>query len=101
MVYAKKTFNAPVWADFGRAPLAVRLTKQLLDYHNRLAIMNNEDSLQLVRHAYVEQQRLELSWFSNISSITGKFDNQLRTGALPNSKLVRDRTLNGSRTYGT
>ena len=94
----KKTSNAPVWGDFGRAPLAVRLIKQLLDYHNRLSIMNREDSLHFVRHAYVEQQQLNLSWFSSIASLTEKFDsnskgiNKERTETLPNSKLVRDRT---------
>ena len=89
----KKTSNIPVWGDFGRAPLAVRLIKQLLDYHNRLALMNREDSLHIVRHAYVEQQQHGLSWFSSITTITEKLDSQLKIGSLPNSKLVKERTF--------
>ena len=58
--------------------------------------MNREDSHQLVRHAYMEQQKLKLSWFSSIVSITEKFDNNMKESCqqkieiLPNSKLVRD-----------
>ena len=96
----KQTSNAPVWGDFGREPLGVRLIKQLMDYHNRLVLLESNNSSQLVKHAYVEQRLLHLSWYQSIMDITNKFDQsaikQQEKGKslFPNSQLIKERVAN-------
>ena len=79
-------------------PVGITLSKLLLDYHNRLAILNRKGDNQLVRHAYAEQVSQQLTWFRSINELTAKFDQEaLRRQSnkdailTPNSKLVRTR----------
>ena len=66
----KRTSNAGVWGDSGRPPLVVKLLKHTTDYLNKLILLDKGDSSKLVRHAFVEQRNLNLSWFNNINSMT-------------------------------
>ena len=65
----KRTSNAAVWGDTGRYPLAITLTKQLIDYYGRLKHMDDMNSPQLARHAFVEQRNLKLAWYTTTSSV--------------------------------
>ena len=94
----KRTSTAAIWGDCDRIPLGIILMKQLIDYHNRLALMDGCDSNQLVRHAFVEQRLLHLSWFEKNQEIATKFDPGAKNHStkhsiqqLPNSTLVRQR----------
>ena len=87
----KRTSNASVWGDTGRHPLALKLSKLTIDYLNKLILLDNEDSEKLVRHAFVEQKNLDLSWFSSIQRMTLLLDPTSdikgRTTKPPNSVL--------------
>ncbi|KAL5257722.1 hypothetical protein ACHWQZ_G012592 [Mnemiopsis leidyi] len=65
----KSTSNTAVWGDTGRYPLAVELLSQTFSYLQRLEEMDQQNCSTLVRHAYVEQRELELTWFSRLKSV--------------------------------
>ncbi|KAL5272963.1 hypothetical protein ACHWQZ_G000969 [Mnemiopsis leidyi] len=65
----KSTSNTAVWGDTGRYPLAVELLSQTFSYLQRLEGMDQLNCSTLVRHAYVEQRELELTWFSRLKSV--------------------------------
>ena len=83
---SKRTSNAAVWGDCGRMPLVIQLTKQLVDYYNRLVLLEQTDSQKLVRHAFVEQRSLGLPWFAAVNKLTAKHDPQLDTGTRSKSR---------------
>ena len=70
----KRTSIAAVYGDCGRIPIALRLLKQLIDFFNRLSIMDKNKSDKIVRHAFAEQKHLMLPWYSSIIKITQKLD---------------------------
>ena len=65
----RKTSNAAIWAECGRYPLAILVSKQVFNYFDRLHMLdaNNIDSL--VRHAFAEQKRLNMNWFKNLNDM--------------------------------
>ena len=65
----KKASNISCWGDTGRCPLVQKISKQAVDFFERLCNMsyNNIDSL--ARHAFDEQRHLNLPWFVNMSSL--------------------------------
>ncbi|KAL5256064.1 hypothetical protein ACHWQZ_G011320 [Mnemiopsis leidyi] len=65
----KSTSNTAVWGDTGRYPLAIELLSQTFSYLQRLEGMDQLNFAALVRHAYVEQRDLELTWFSRLKSV--------------------------------
>ena len=69
-----KTSNLACWGDSGRWPLAVNLLKQTTDYYKRLEMLNYTNSDALVRHAYVEQKELGLSWFQDTKGLLDVID---------------------------
>jgi hypothetical protein len=38
----KKTTNIPMWGDTGRHPITISMVKLLIDFHNRLAVLNDD-----------------------------------------------------------
>ena len=92
----RKTTNLPIWGDTGRYPLGITMTKFLLDFHNRLAVLNDDNSPSLVRHAFVEQVSLNLHWNKVVTQLCARFDpNAIKHNVgitqKPNSQLVRSR----------
>ena len=89
----KQTSNAAVYGDTGRIPAVLCLLKQLINYFNRLSILENEDSNNIVRHAFSEQKRLKLPWYTAVIKLTQQLDprnlytKQHRTKILPNALL--------------
>ena len=89
MGVSKKTSNAAVWGDCGRYPLAAEMSKQVYSYFDRLSALDRDNSPSLVRHAFKEQQTLNLSWYSRLTKtreilqnrISGRllFPSQVRT----------------------
>ena len=65
----KATSNAAVWGDCGRYPLGVTLSKTVYNFKERLEQLDNDNSPQLVRHAFREQKNLQLSWFKNLVTV--------------------------------
>ena len=45
-----------------------------IDYLNRLILLDKEKSEKLVRHAFVEQRSLGLTWFVTVQKITSALD---------------------------
>lgn len=66
----KKTSNLATWGDTGRIPLILDAVKLSVDYFDRAEQAQDET---LISKAFVEQKRLELDWFKNISSIRNHF----------------------------
>ena len=94
----KKTTNIPMWGDSGRSPIGVQMIKMLIDYHNRLAQLDEADSEQIVRHAFVEQKNIGLEWYKTVVELYHRFDSEAiahgkrsRRNPLPNSTLIRMR----------
>ena len=63
------------------------LIKQATDYFIRLELLNFNDSDGLVRHAYVEQEELKLSWFAN----TKRLLNEIIETGVSSSIIIRDK----------
>ena len=62
----RKTSNASVWGDTGRYPLAFVVSKQVFAYTDKLEQPDRNDDDILVRHTYIEQRELNLSWFRSL-----------------------------------
>jgi hypothetical protein len=87
----KATSNAAVWGDCGSTPLVVRFVKQITDFFNRLAKMDQEGSKAIVRHAFAEQKSLGLGWFSTVTNTLNSLDiNKLECQSY-NSLLCQER----------
>ena len=56
----RRTANIPIWGDTGRCPIGIEMTKLLVDFLNRLVLLDAADSPQIVRHAFIEQVNLVL-----------------------------------------
>jgi exonuclease III len=80
----KKTINLACWGDSGRMPLVLTLSKQVLDYFNRLKAMDTAKEESLVRHAFVEQRTLNLEWYNNVN----KAANILKNGSQNESAMT-------------
>ena len=75
----KKTSNAAVWGDCGRYPLVIELSKQVLNYYDRLKNMSLNNSDTLVKHAYNEQKSLNMNWFRRINTLSDLLQSQSET----------------------
>ena len=96
----KKTSNAAVWGDCGRYPLVIELSKQVLNYYDRLKNMSLNNSDTLVKHAFNEQKSLNMNWFRRINTLSdhSKVNRKLNSITLVNS----DQDLGGIlKQYGT
>ena len=90
----KATSNAGIWGDCGSTPLVVRYVKQITDFFNRLAKMDQENSKAIVRHAFAEQKSLGLGWFSTVTNTLDSLDmNKLECQSY-NSLLCQERARN-------
>ena len=67
----KRAANLPCWGDSGRFPVVIKLLKQSFNYYQRLEKLNSTNSPRLVRHAFAEQRKLGLPWFSTWQSFIG------------------------------
>ena len=93
-----KTTNLPIWGDTGRYPMGIHMTKLLVDFYNRLVVLNDNNSTSIARHAFVEQVSLNLQWNKAITQLCKKFDpnasKHCRSNAnalKPNSLLIKNR----------
>ena len=75
----KKTSNAAVWGDCGRYPLVIELSKQVLNYYDRLKNMSLNNSDTLVKHAFNEQKSLNMNWFRRINTLSDLLQSQSET----------------------
>ena len=94
----KRTANIPIWGDSGRCPIGIQMIKLLVDFHNRLVLLDDANSTHIVRHAFIEQVNLRLEWYTSIKALCDRFDQSatrnLREGSnypKPNSKLIKSR----------
>ena len=94
----KRTANIPIWGDTGRCPIGMEMTKLLVDFLNRLVLLDTADSPQIVRHAFIEQFNLGLDWYTSTKMLCEKFDpnafSHQRNGTnhlKPNSLLIKNR----------
>ena len=74
------------------------MIKLLIDFHNRLAQLDEANSDQIVRHAFVEQMKIGLDWYKTVEELYHRFDPEAlahskrsRRNPLPNSTLIRMR----------
>ena len=70
----KQTSNAAVYGDTGRKPTTLCVLKQFVNFFNRLSLLDKEDSNSIARHAFAEQQRLKLPWYSAALALTRQLD---------------------------
>ena len=68
----QKSSNLGTYGDTGRYPLIFNAIKISSDYFTRGTLLNPD---RLVHKAYLEQQRLELDWFTNSTNILASFGN--------------------------
>ena len=94
----RRTANIPIWGDTGRCPIGMEMTKLLVDFFNRLVLLDTADSPQIVRHAFIEQANLGLDWYTSTKILCERFDPNglihLRNGTnhlKPNSLLIKNR----------
>ena len=87
----KGTSNAAIWGDCGRTPLVVNCVKQVTVFFNRLNRQDREESPALVRHAFAEQKKLNLDWFSVMSSTLSSLDENKLEHQFFNAKLCQIR----------
>ena len=66
---SKNTSNAAVWGDSGRFPLLVVMSKQVLNYFERLKNMSTNQSNSIVKCAFNEQKALNMTWYRRINSL--------------------------------
>ena len=86
----KYTSNAAIWGDTGRYPLGVELSALALGYLERLEKLDANDSTTLVRHALVEQRKLNLLWYSRLNATRNAAGTLHTTGGMASPSLVRD-----------
>ena len=65
----KKCSNLACYGDSGRYPLAIKLSKQVVNYYNRLENLDAAGVNSFVRHAFAEQRLGNLSWYNNMSTL--------------------------------
>ena len=70
----RRTAYIPIWGDTGRCPIAIEMTKLLVDYLNKLVLLDAADSPQIVRHAFIEQANLGLEWYTSTKILCERFD---------------------------
>ena len=63
----RKSSNIASWGELGRIPIIDSCIKQAFSYYRRLDELGNQDSL--VKLAFLEQKRLNLQWFANITKL--------------------------------
>ena len=104
----KNTTNAAVWGDCGRPPLMIKLLKQIVDYFNRVKKYDIDNEDKYVRHAYVEQRKLNLPWYSKTKALLDTLDPNTPENKLNNSTSCRTKATdnfidfwNGSRVKST
>ena len=66
----RKSSNIEAWGDSGRAPLLLTITKQVLDYFQRVKDAPDDS---LVYHAFQEQKNLRLDWYTGITELCRNF----------------------------
>ena len=54
----KNKTNIRIWGDCERCPIGVQMIKLLIDFHKRLAQLDDANSVQIVRHAFAKQTRM-------------------------------------------
>ena len=65
----KKCSNLACYGDSGRYPLYIRLAKQAISYFNRLDSLDAGEDTTLVRHAFAEQKKSRLGWYTNMKKL--------------------------------
>ena len=85
----KKCSNLVCYGNTGRYPLAIKISKQVMSYYNRLQNLASSSTNLLVCHAYKEQRASNLAWLTNMRSLTGVNDVPAIDGALVNPITVR------------
>ena len=60
----QKASNTFCWGDTGLSPLVQKISNIALDYYDNL---DNNSLDSLARNAFVEQEKLKLLWFTDIS----------------------------------
>ena len=92
---SKQNSNAAVYGDCGRKPTIIQIIKQFVDFLNRLTLLDRNDSQSIVRHAFAEQKRLNLPWYTNTVQLSERLDPRLsyivkgRSDMLPNALLCK------------
>ena len=60
-------------------PLVIELSKQVLNYYDRLKNMSLDNSDTLVKHAFNEQKSLNMNWFRRINTLSDLLQSQSET----------------------
>ena len=63
----KKASNVGSWGETGRYPLGITILKQVVSYFNNLAVKGDDGTL--LQHAFIEQKKLGLPWYTNITKL--------------------------------
>ena len=89
----KRTSNAAVWGDTGRHLLAFGLIKHTLNYYTRLIKLDESNSKCYIRHAFAEQRKLGLEWYSSMHQIVKDLDplTDRKTYTFSNTTLCKTR----------
>ena len=87
----KRTNNYTIWGDTGRYPLVIQAIKQCIKYYDRLADMDNSNNM--VEHAFAEQQKGILPWYSKMAKIVEFWQPDRDTKISIGSKIKKDMLL--------
>ena len=63
----KKASNVGSWGETGRYPLGITILKQVVSYFNNLALKGDDGTL--LQHAFIEQKKLGLPGYTNITKL--------------------------------
>ena len=87
----KKASNIFCWGDTGRCPLVQKISKQAVDFFERLSTLSYSKTDCLARHAFDEQKKLKLSWYSNMSALISLSQSTLVDN--PNNRMATGSTI--------
>ena len=94
----KKASNIFCWGDTGRCPVIQKISKQAVDYFQRLNSMRLDNINSLARHSFEEQRNLNLPWYENMvtllsdsQSAWGNTDSRLRTSSTAVKEILRNK----------
>ena len=80
-----------IWGDTGRYPLVIQAIKQCIKYYDRLADMDSSNNI--VVHAFAEQQKGILPWYSKMAKIVEFWQPDRDTKISIGSKIKKDMLL--------
>ena len=70
------TYGSQIWLTTTKICKTIfeRILKQFVNFFNRLSVLDRNDSNSIARHAFAEQKKLKLPWYTAVQSLTQQLD---------------------------